>query len=88
VLLIEEVAEYDYAVDRAMFNITTALRSTGLAGLRLGRVNDVPVNDRPFGATSEEIALHWCAKNGIAFLGSADIGHDIDNKVVPFGTLA
>jgi muramoyltetrapeptide carboxypeptidase len=88
VLLIEEVAEYDYAFDRAMFNITTALKGAGLAGIRLGRVTDVPVNDRPFGATPEEIALHWCDKNGIAFLGAADIGHDIDNKVVPFGTFA
>jgi muramoyltetrapeptide carboxypeptidase len=87
VLLIEEVAEYDYAFDRAMFNITSALKGARLAGLRLGRVSDVPVNDRPFGATSEEIARHWSNKNGIAYLGVADIGHDIHNKVVPFGTL-
>jgi muramoyltetrapeptide carboxypeptidase len=86
VLMIEEVSEYLYAFDRAMFNITTALRGAGLAGIRLGRVSDVPDNDRPFGATAEEIARHWCDKNGIAFLGAADIGHDIQNKVVPFGT--
>ena len=88
VLMIEDVGEYDYAFDRAMFNITTALHGAGLAGLRLGRVSDVPVNDRPFGATSEQIAQYWCAKNGIAYLGAADIGHDIDNMVVPFGMLA
>jgi muramoyltetrapeptide carboxypeptidase len=88
VLMIEEVGEYDYAFDRAMFNITTALRGAGLAGLRWGRVSDVPVNDRPFGASSEEIVMHWCRKNGIAYLGAADIGHDVDNKVVPFGALA
>jgi muramoyltetrapeptide carboxypeptidase len=28
---------------------------------------------------------HWCARSGIAYLGRADIGHDADNKVVPFG---
>lgn len=87
VLMVEEVAEYDYAFDRAMFNITTSLKNLGLAGLRLGRVNDIPENDRPFGATPEEIARYWCSKNGIEFLGAADIGHDIHNKVVPFGTL-
>jgi muramoyltetrapeptide carboxypeptidase len=88
VLMVEEVSEYLYALDRAMFNVTTHLKGAGLAGLRLGRVSDIPENDRPFGSTPEEIAGHWCDKNGIAFLGRADIGHDSDNKVVPFGILA
>lgn len=88
VLMVEEVSEYLYAFDRALFNVTTHLKGAGLAGLRLGRVSDVPENDRPFGATPEQIARHWCSKNGIAYLGTADIGHDIENKVVPFGTLA
>jgi muramoyltetrapeptide carboxypeptidase len=88
VLMIEEVSEYLYAFDRAMFHITTHLKGKGLAGLRLGRVSDVPENDRPFGESATQIAKRWCAKNGIEFLGTADIGHDIENKVVPFGTLA
>jgi muramoyltetrapeptide carboxypeptidase len=88
VLMIEEVSEHDYAFDRAMFTITTHLKGTGLAGIRLGRISDVPENDRPFGESAVQIAKRWCAKNGIAYLGAADIGHDIDNKVVPFGTLA
>ncbi len=88
VLMIEEVSEHLYAFDRAMFNITTALKDAGVAGLRLGRVSDIPENDRLFGETALQIAKRWCAKNGIEFLGHADIGHDIDNKVVPFGMLA
>jgi muramoyltetrapeptide carboxypeptidase len=88
VLLVEEVSEYLYAFDRAMFNVTTHLKGAGLAGLRLGRVSDVPDNDRPFGESAIQIAKRWCAKNKIEFLGTADIGHDIHNKVVPFGTLA
>jgi muramoyltetrapeptide carboxypeptidase len=32
-----------------------------------------------------QIAEYWCGKNNIAFLGHADIGHDSDNKIVPFG---
>lgn len=87
VLMVEEVSEYLYGFDRAMFNVTTHLKGAGLAGLRLGRVSDVPDNDRPFGEEPEAITRRWCAKNGIEFLGNADIGHDIDNKVVPFGTL-
>lgn len=85
VLMVEEVSEYLYSYDRAFFHITTHLRDTGIAGLRLGRVSDVIENDRPFGEGAEEIAKRWCAKTGIAYLGRADIGHDADNKIVPFG---
>jgi muramoyltetrapeptide carboxypeptidase len=85
VLMVEEVSEHLYAFDRAFFHVAEHLQRAGLAGLRLGRVSDVPENDRPFGETAEEIARRWCGKYGIAFLGAADIGHDIDNKVVPFG---
>ena len=88
VVMIEEVSEHLYAFDRAMFNITTYLKDAGVTGLRLGRVSDIPENDRPFGETPIQIAKRWCAKNHIEFLGNADIGHDIDNKVVPFGMLA
>ena len=83
VVMVEEVSEYLYAVDRLFFHLTAHLG--GIAGLRLGRVSDVPENDRPFGATAEEIARHWCARHAISFLGAADIGHDVANKIVPFG---
>lgn len=85
VLMVEEVSEYLYSYDRAFFHVTTHLRDAGLTGLRLGRVSDVIENDRPFGEGAEEIAKRWCAKIGIAYLGRADIGHDADNKIVPFG---
>ena len=85
VLMVEEVSEYLYAFDRAFFHISTHLAGAGLRGLRLGRVSDVPENDRPFGEGAEEIARRWCSKAGIAYLGRADIGHDAGNKVVPFG---
>jgi muramoyltetrapeptide carboxypeptidase len=85
VLMVEEVAEYLYGFDRLFFHVTSHLKDIGLAGLRLGRVSDVPDNDRPFGEGAEEIAKRWCHKSGISYLGRADIGHDADNKIVPFG---
>lgn len=85
VLMLEEVSEYLYALDRTFFHVSSHLKDAGLAGLRLGRVSDVPDNDRPFGEGATEIAKRWCRNSGIAFLGSADIGHDADNKIVPFG---
>lgn len=83
VVMVEEVSEYLYAVDRLFFHLTAQLG--GIAGLRLGRVSDVPENDRPFGASAEDIARHWCARHAIPFLGAADIGHDVANRIVPFG---
>jgi muramoyltetrapeptide carboxypeptidase len=58
-----------------------------VAGIRLGRVSDVPPNEPDFGMTAEAVARFWCERSGIAFLGAADIGHDAANKVVPFGGL-
>ena len=86
VVMVEEVAEYHYAVDRLFFHLTAHLG--GVAGLRLGRVSGVPENDVPFGHEAEEIARHWCARHAIPFLGHADIGHDIANRIVPFGLAA
>jgi muramoyltetrapeptide carboxypeptidase len=85
VLMVEEVSEYLYGFDRAFFHVASNLKHMGLAGLRLGRVSDVPDNDRPFGEGAEEIAKRWCRTSGIPYLGKADIGHDADNKIVPFG---
>lgn len=83
VVMVEEVSEHLYAVDRLFFHLTAHL--SGIAGLRLGRVSAVPENDREFGVTAEQIARHWCQRHAIAFLGAADIGHDAANTIVPFG---
>jgi muramoyltetrapeptide carboxypeptidase len=83
IVMIEEVSEHLYAVDRLLFHVAAHLG--GIAGLRLGRVSQVPENDRSFGATADEIARYWCERHAIPFLGNADIGHDADNRIVPFG---
>lgn len=83
VVMIEEVSEHLYAVDRLLFHASQHLG--GIAGLKLGRVSDVPENDRPFGASAEEVARFWCQRYSIPFLGDADIGHDAANTLVPFG---
>ncbi len=85
VLMLEEVSEALYRVDRMMFHLTGQASIRRVAGIRLGRVSDVTVNDPDFGMTAEEIARHWCVRAGIPYLGAADIGHDPANKVVPFG---
>jgi muramoyltetrapeptide carboxypeptidase len=85
VLMIEEVSEYMYAIDRNLFHITSNPEVRQVAGIRLGRCSAIPPNTPDFGQSEEEVARTWCRRSGIAYLGRADIGHDIDNKVVPFG---
>ncbi|MFN2100449.1 LD-carboxypeptidase [Altererythrobacter sp. MF3-039] len=83
VVMVEEVSEHLYAVDRLMFQVTNALPR--VAGLRLGAISNVPENDRDFGQTEEQIAKFWCDRAGIPYLGRARVGHTLDNHIVPFG---
>ena len=83
VVMVEEVSEHLYSVDRTFFHIANVLPR--LAGLRLGAISDVPENDRDFGQGAEDIAQFWCARTGIPYLGRAQIGHTADNHIVPFG---
>jgi muramoyltetrapeptide carboxypeptidase len=86
-LLIEEVAEQMYRIDRSFCHLAHTGMFRRAAGLRLGRCNDIIPNQPDFLLSSEDIARHWCAVAGVPYLGTADIGHDARNKVVPFGSL-
>ncbi|MEM6909794.1 MAG: LD-carboxypeptidase [Pseudomonadota bacterium] len=83
VVMVEEVSEHLYAIDRLFFHLSGNLPR--LAGLRLGAISDVPENYVEFGQSAEEIAEFWCKRAGIPYLGRAQIGHTADNRVVPFG---
>ena len=87
VLMLEEIGEYMYRIDRSLFHITSNPGIRKVAGIKLGRCSVVPRNDPDFVLTEEEVMRYWCKRSGIAYLGRADIGHDIDNRVVPFGAL-
>jgi muramoyltetrapeptide carboxypeptidase len=83
-LLIEDVAEHEYRIDRVMFHVTGSPAIRRAAGIRMGRMSEIPENDPVFGSDAESIGRDWCQRSGIAFAGQADIGHDAANRVVPF----
>jgi muramoyltetrapeptide carboxypeptidase len=85
VLMVEDVGEHMYRLDRLLFHVTSNVEIRRIAGLRLGRCSDIPPNDPDFAMTEEEVARYWCERTGIPYLGRADIGHDAANKIVPFG---
>ena len=84
-LMLEEVDEYMYGIDRFLFHITSNPGIRRVSGIMLGRCSGIPSNEPDFAQTEEEAIRHWCEASGIPYLGRADIGHDIHNKVVPLG---
>jgi muramoyltetrapeptide carboxypeptidase len=87
ILMLEEVGEAMYRIDRSLFHITSNAEIRRVSGIMLGRCSAITSNEPAFGMNEEEIARYWCRRAGIAWLGRADIGHDTDNKIVPFGPL-
>ena len=85
-LLIEEVSEHLYRIDRTMFHVTASANVRKVRQIRLGRVDDIVDNDPDFGRDAATIVADWCHRAGIKFGGRADIGHDAHNKVVPFAS--
>lgn len=85
VLMLEEVGEYMYRLDRYLFHVTSSAAVRKVAGIRLGRVSAVLANNPEFGEVEDQMMRQWCARAGIPYLGHADIAHDSDNKIVPFG---
>lgn len=83
-LLVEDVNEHHYRIDRTMFHVSASANVRKVARLRLGRVGDIPSNDPDFGRDEAAIVREWCERSGIPFGGRADIGHDVHNRVVPF----
>ena len=85
VVIVEEVSEAMYAVDRMLFQIAQATQLKGIAGLRLGTVSDVQPNDPPWGETLDYMMIRWSRDAGVPYLGRAEVGHTQTNRVVPFG---
>jgi len=83
-LLIEDIGEHLYRIDRSMFHITATQAIRKVRQIRLGRVADILPNDPSFNGDETSIVEQWCHRSGIRFGGRADIGHDARNRVVPF----
>ena len=87
-LLVEEVSEHLYRVDRMMFTVANATQLGGIASLRVGSVT-LPAADgqADFGHNPDQIAWDWSKLMHVPYEGRALIGHDANNHVVPFGVV-
>ncbi len=84
VLMIEEVDEAMYRIDRTLFHVTSSANVRRCAGIMLGRCAPIPPNVPDFELDEEAVTRHWCNVSGIPWMGRADIGHDSGNTVMPF----
>ena len=85
VLIVEEVSEAMYAIDRMLFTLGNATQLRSLAGVRLGAVTAVQPNEPEWGEPIEAMMTRWCRDLGVPYLGRAEVGHTQTNRVVPFG---
>jgi muramoyltetrapeptide carboxypeptidase len=87
-LLVEEVSEHLYRVDRMMFTMANATQLSGIASLRVGSIS-LPAADgqADFGHSPDQIAWDWSKLMKVPYEGRALIGHDSNNHVVPFGQI-
>lgn len=84
VLMIEDVGDYLYRYDRFMFHVTSNANVRHCAGIREGRLVADENPTAVFRVPDGGVVADWCRRSGIRYLGAADVGHDGDNKVVPF----
>lgn len=87
ILLVEDLDEYLYHVDRMMQALRRAGMLDGLAALVVGGLNDMHDNTIPFGLTAEEIVLQATADRDYPVVLGAPFGHLGDaNMALPLGT--
>jgi len=88
ILLLEEVEEYLYRLDRLMTHLKRAGKLEGLAGVIVGHMTNMQDNDTPYGKTAYEIVLEYTAGLGVPVCFGFPSGHEPDNMAVPFNVPA
>ena len=81
ILLIEDLDEYLYHIDRMMQNLRRNGMLDGLAGLVVGGMTDMHDNAIPFGRTAEEIVMEAVAGSTFPVAFGAPFGHLGDNNL-------
>ena len=87
ILLIEDLDEYLYHIDRMVFNLKRNGMLEGLAALVVGGMTDMHDNSVPFGRKAEEIVMEAVAEYSYPVVFNAPFGHLGDNNLaLPLGT--
>lgn len=86
ILLLEDLDEYLYHIDRMMMALRRAGKLQGLRGLLVGAMSDMHDNAVPFGRTAEEIVRDAVADYGYPVAFNCPFGHiGTENRALPLG---
>lgn len=84
-LMLEDLDEYLYHVDRMMLNLGLGNKLDHLSGLICGGMTDMRDNQVPFGKTAEEIIAEHCSGFNYPLRFNAPFGHISPNMALRFG---
>ena len=86
ILLIEDLDEYLYHIDRMMMALKRAGKLCGLRGLLVGAMSDMHDNAVPFGRSAEQIVLDAVADYNYPVAFHCPFGHiGTENRALPLG---
>ncbi len=86
ILLIEDLDEYLYHIDRMMMAMKRAGKLARLKGLIVGALTDMHDNNVPFGRTAEEIVRDTVSEYGYPVVYYCPFGHiGVENMALPLG---
>ena len=88
ILLLEDVDEYLYHVDRMMINLKRAGKLKQLKGLIIGGMTDMRDNEVPFGKNAEEIIMNAVSDYDYPVCFNFPAGHSNENVALYLGRKA
>ncbi len=84
ILFIEEIGEYEYAIDRMLFSLKRADYFKNVKGVIVGDVSKVKENSTKWGMSIEDLILNVLPEN-IPVLFDFPAGHEPDNRALLMG---
>jgi muramoyltetrapeptide carboxypeptidase len=85
ILLLEDLDEYVYHIDRMMMQLKRSGKLENLTGLIVGGMTDMKDNTIPFGKNAEEIIAEHVEEFDFPVCFNFPIGHQLKNNAVKLG---
>jgi muramoyltetrapeptide carboxypeptidase len=88
ILLLEDLDEYLYHIDRMMMQLKRSGKLENLAGIVVGGMSEMKDNTIPFGKTAEEIIAEHVQEFDYPVCFNFPVGHQPDNRAMKLGMVA
>lgn len=87
ILVLEEIDEYMYKVDRMLMHLKRAGKLSNLSGLIIGHITDLKEPELPFGETIEQVVLSKISDTHYPIAFNFPIGHENPNVAWVHGSV-